>query len=75
MVKQKKGKKDEIIEKINSEWKVSDSLSENFRNELKFWERKKEQLLASGKYKDAFLSQIPGETERFLKWLNGDSNE
>lgn len=70
MIKQENDKKNEFIEKINSEQEVYDSLSENQEEDLKFWKRKKERLLASGKYQDAFLLQIPGETERFLKWWN-----
>ena len=70
MVKKVSDKKDEFIEKINSEQEASDSLSENLGNDTEFWKRKKERLLASGKYQDVFLSQIPGETERFLKWYN-----
>lgn len=72
MEKQENDKKDEFIEKINSEREVSDNLS---KNELKFWERKKEELLASAKYQDVFISQIPGETERFFQWWDEDQKK
>jgi tetratricopeptide (TPR) repeat protein len=43
-------------------------LEDLVRGNIENLKKKKEKLLASGKYKDVFITQIPGETDRFLKW-------